>query len=174
MNTCVSWQLKRSGYCHDSTFVHLPDRKKLFIKLPSLSPNVKIRCNYQSGNRRLGQGVKSLSLTFNCFSRCGIKSVKDIDLPHYFARYASSNLSILGPQRSPLQSPLPDPRSLFISCSEVAPFFIASMKRFRGIPLQIQIVSFCSNQSLLRSSGSMRSVFLLPCFFEVRDKKCQG
>lgn len=122
----------------------------------------------------LDKGVKSLFLTL-CIPHLEKQlNFKDKDLTPYFARYASSNLSILGPQRSPLQSPLPDPRSLFISCSEVAPFFIAPMKRFREIPLQIQIVSFCSSHSLLRSSESIWSVFLLPCFFEVRDKKCQG
>jgi hypothetical protein len=70
-------------------------------------------------------------------------------------RYAASIFSIRGPQRSPLQSPLPDPTTLFTSWIDAAPFFMASMKRFRGIPMQMQIVSFWRSHALLRSSGSI-------------------
>ena len=68
--------------------------------------------------------------------------------------YSAINASIRELQRSPLQSPLPDPRRLFTSATETAPELITSIKRLRVIPLQMQIVSFRKSHCSFTFSGS--------------------
>ena len=76
------------------------------------------------------------------------------------ARYSPSNFSILGPQRSPLQSPLPEPMILLISGRERAPALIAAITILRGNPLHMQTFSFCSSHCLLIFSESLLCILL--------------